>query len=113
MMRTRICNHWMDNGVTIADPATTWIDSRARIGTDTIIRPFSYVEGRARIGAGCSIGPYAYIADGALVADGSSVGPGVLTALDAAGDRRANVTTNKKLVQVVRRPPTPSSARMS
>lgn len=110
LMQQRIAVQWMDRGVTIIDPDNTWIDSRARIGEETIIQPFSYIEGRARIGAGCVIGPYAYVGDGAVVADRSNVGPGVLTALDSVtSDRHTAIATIKKHVQVVRRPPTASS----
>ena len=106
LMQKRIAADWMDRGVSIVDPDNTWIDSRARIGAESIIRPFSYVEGHARIGAGCIIGPYAYVSDGAVVGDGATVGPGVLSALDSTTtDRRVSPTT-KKLVQVIRRPPT-------
>lgn len=109
LLQRRIATDWMDRGVTILDPETTWIDSRARIGAETVIRPFSYIEGCSRIGNGCVIGPYAYIVDGALVADGSTVGPGVLSAMDAAGGERHAATTTRKHVQVVRRPPTHTS----
>ena len=105
LMQDRIANEWMERGVTIVDPANTWIDSRAQIGVETVIRPFSYIEGKARIGSGCVIGPYAYIADGAVIADGSQVGPGAITAMDCLlGDKRQN----KKQVQVLRRPPSQS-----
>ncbi len=43
----------MNNGVTIVDPRTTWIDVRAEIGQDTIIYPFSYINGRVIIGERC------------------------------------------------------------
>lgn len=106
LMQKRIATDWMDRGVTIVDPENTWIDSRARIGADTVIKPFSYIEGHARVGGNCVVGPYAFVGDGAVVADGSIVGPGALSALDStAGGPRAGVTTTKKLVQVVRRPP--------
>ncbi len=107
LMQRRIAAEWMDSGVTILDPESIWIDCRAKIGVETVIRPFSYIEGNARIGTSCVIGPYAYVADGAVIADGSHVGPGVLSALDSAlGDRRSVVGTSKKQVNVVRRPPT-------
>jgi len=103
LMQRRIAQRWMEAGVTIIDPANTWIDSRARIGVETVIRPFSYIEGHARIGRGCIVGPFAYVEDGAVVADGERVGPGVLSALDAAIPGRR--TGGKRQVQVLRRPP--------
>ena len=106
LMQKRIATDWMDRGVTIVDPRNTWIDSRAQIGVETVIRPFSYIEGHARIGNGCVVGPFAYVADGAVIADGVHVGPGALSALDSlTADRRMAA---KKQVQVTRRPPTQS-----
>lgn len=105
LMQRRIALRLMEDGVTIIDPANTWIDSRARIGVETIIRPFSYIEGHARIGRGCDIGPYAYVEDGAIIADGERIGPGALSALDAAR-RRPSGNSAKRQVQVLRRPPT-------
>lgn len=47
----------MESGVTIVDPATTFIDSDVEIGQDTIIYPNTYLEGNTRIGTDCEIGP--------------------------------------------------------
>ena len=100
----------MDEGVTIIDPETTWIDSQATIGPDTIIRPFSYIEGNAKIGSNCDVGPYAYVTAGTVVQDGSKVGPGALQAFDATACARAHVHTGSrsKGKQAVRRPPLPA-----
>lgn len=109
LMRLRICAAWMENRVTIVDPDNTWIDSRAVIGPETVVRPFTYIEGNARIGAGCVVGPFAYVTAGAVVADGATVGPGALTAFDAtAGSRPTPHPAGKRTVQVVRRPPAQS-----
>lgn len=69
VMRDRVLERWMDSGVTIIDPASTWIDPRAEIGPDTVIRPFSMVAGRARIGRNCVIGPFTHVHDGTQVGD--------------------------------------------
>jgi bifunctional UDP-N-acetylglucosamine pyrophosphorylase / glucosamine-1-phosphate N-acetyltransferase len=45
----------MAAGVTIVDPASTFIDPDVRIGADTTIRPGVYLEGRTSIGSGCEI----------------------------------------------------------
>jgi bifunctional UDP-N-acetylglucosamine pyrophosphorylase/glucosamine-1-phosphate N-acetyltransferase len=109
-MQRRIQDSWMDAGVTIVDPANTWIDSDVQIGPETVIKPFCVLEGNARIGAGCTVGPFAYVAAGAVVGDGAKVGPGALTALDTVGSTRTTAgTPAKRTVQVVRRPPTHSS----
>jgi bifunctional UDP-N-acetylglucosamine pyrophosphorylase / glucosamine-1-phosphate N-acetyltransferase len=106
VMQRRIQAGWMERGVTIVDPDKTWIDSRAQIGPESIIKPFTYIEGKARIGAGCSVGPFACLADGALVEDGTNVGPGMLSALDCAAPARGQgASGNRRDPQVVRRPP--------
>jgi bifunctional UDP-N-acetylglucosamine pyrophosphorylase / glucosamine-1-phosphate N-acetyltransferase len=45
----------MASGVTIMDPATTYIEPDVTIGADTIIHPGVYLEGRTRVGARCEI----------------------------------------------------------
>lgn len=70
VMRERINDRHMSNGVTIIDPATTWIDARAVIGTDTVIHPFVCISGAVRIGSNCRIGPFANVPPGATLADG-------------------------------------------
>ena len=81
----------MAAGVTLVDPATTYIDADVEIGADTVIHPGVILEGRTRIGAACEIQAHVRIADselgdrvnvnnfclivGARVADGVSIGP--------------------------------------
>jgi bifunctional UDP-N-acetylglucosamine pyrophosphorylase/glucosamine-1-phosphate N-acetyltransferase len=45
----------MADGVTLEDPATTYIDADVQIGPDTVIHPGVHLEGRTAIGAGCDI----------------------------------------------------------
>jgi bifunctional UDP-N-acetylglucosamine pyrophosphorylase / glucosamine-1-phosphate N-acetyltransferase len=45
----------MAAGVTIIDPATTWIEPDVIVGSDTIIHPNVYLEGKTTIGSGCEI----------------------------------------------------------
>jgi len=78
IMQRRIQERLMDNGVTIVDTANTWIDSRAEIGRDTVIEPFTYIHGEVRIGRGCRIGPFAYLGSGTNLQDGSFVKPGTM-----------------------------------
>jgi bifunctional UDP-N-acetylglucosamine pyrophosphorylase/glucosamine-1-phosphate N-acetyltransferase len=47
----------MKAGVTIQDPASTFIDMDVEIGQDTVILPFTMIEGRTVIGKDCAIGP--------------------------------------------------------
>jgi bifunctional UDP-N-acetylglucosamine pyrophosphorylase/glucosamine-1-phosphate N-acetyltransferase len=76
IMQRRIQQGLMDGGVTIIDPANTWIDIRASIGQDTIIEPFTYINGGVKIGNSCRIGPFAFLTDGVVIEDGGVVGPG-------------------------------------
>lgn len=57
IMRTRINREHMKNGVTITDPANTYIDSDVIIGSDTVILPGTVIQGKSKIGEGCKIGP--------------------------------------------------------
>ena len=54
-MRLRKCEALMLAGVTIEDPATTYIDSTVEIAADTTIRPNVSIEGGTRVGARCEI----------------------------------------------------------
>lgn len=57
VMRVRILNKLMDEGVTIMDPASTFIEGSVKIGRDTVIYPFTWLEGNTEIGEDCEIGP--------------------------------------------------------
>jgi bifunctional UDP-N-acetylglucosamine pyrophosphorylase/glucosamine-1-phosphate N-acetyltransferase len=59
-------------GVTVIDPATTWIDVDVTIGRDTVIQPGTQLLGGTRVGARCIIGPDTTLTDVA-VGDGASV----------------------------------------
>jgi bifunctional UDP-N-acetylglucosamine pyrophosphorylase/glucosamine-1-phosphate N-acetyltransferase len=45
----------MESGVTLEDPATTYVDRDVTVGADTVIHPCVFLEGRTTIGAGCEI----------------------------------------------------------
>jgi bifunctional UDP-N-acetylglucosamine pyrophosphorylase / glucosamine-1-phosphate N-acetyltransferase len=59
-------------GVTIVDPATTWIDVNVTIGRDTAVQPGTQLLGNTRIGAQCIIGPDSTLTD-VTVGDRASV----------------------------------------
>ena len=59
VMRQRILDKLMDAGVTIMDPASTFIEGSVKIGRDTIIYPYTWLEGSTEIGEDCEIGPNA------------------------------------------------------
>jgi bifunctional UDP-N-acetylglucosamine pyrophosphorylase/glucosamine-1-phosphate N-acetyltransferase len=56
LLQNRINSAWMLAGVTITDPAATYIDADVEIGADTVIEPQSYLKEGAVIGRGCHIG---------------------------------------------------------
>jgi bifunctional UDP-N-acetylglucosamine pyrophosphorylase / glucosamine-1-phosphate N-acetyltransferase len=66
--RQRINEHHMRAGVTIVDPAATYIDYGVEIGCDTTIWPGTVLSGHTRIGQSCTIGPGARLRD-ATIAD--------------------------------------------
>ena len=68
----RLLEEWMRAGVTIVDPASTWIDADVTIGQDTEIGPFTQLEGHTAIGEGARIGPGCQLRD-TTVADGAAV----------------------------------------
>ncbi|MCB0059215.1 MAG: bifunctional UDP-N-acetylglucosamine diphosphorylase/glucosamine-1-phosphate N-acetyltransferase GlmU [Caldilineaceae bacterium] len=70
--RRRILERHMLAGVTIVDPATTYIDDTVCIGQDTTILPGCLLQGATIVGAGCRIGPNSQIVD-AQLADGCRV----------------------------------------
>ena len=63
LMRTRINEKHMRNGVTIINPDATYISAEAMIGRDTVIQPGSMIEGTTVIGEDCIIGPNTQIID--------------------------------------------------
>jgi bifunctional UDP-N-acetylglucosamine pyrophosphorylase/glucosamine-1-phosphate N-acetyltransferase len=63
VLRQRINENLMLNGVTIIDPISTYIDAQVEIGLDTVIHPNTYLRGMTRIGEGCSIGPNCFVVD--------------------------------------------------
>lgn len=90
LMRQRVLERHMYAGVTIIDPATTYIDAEVEIGTDTIILPGTMITGKTRIGLACRIGPGTIIdqsilgkgcivlnsvLEGAILEEGVSIGP--------------------------------------
>ena len=82
---------WMERGVTLKDPNSTYIDAEVTIGEDTVIGPNSHLLGRTVVGARCRIDGSAYLTNVRLadevhlrfsvvlddcdIQDGSSVGP--------------------------------------
>ena len=98
ILRQRKLLELMDSGVTVMDPASTFVDASVSIGEDTVLYPFTWLEGATTIGRNCRIGPNSRIADSQLgdavtlhfsyaheckIADGVTVGPYVHLRPDA------------------------------
>jgi len=90
IFRQRECERLMDAGVTIIDPAVTYIDRGVEVGRDTVIYPFCFLEGATRVGANCVVGPGTRLVDtdlgsgvavqsslliGSTAGDGCQIGP--------------------------------------
>jgi bifunctional UDP-N-acetylglucosamine pyrophosphorylase/glucosamine-1-phosphate N-acetyltransferase len=90
-MRDRTLNRLMAAGVTIVDPASTWIDADVEIGMDTLIEPGCVIQGATRIGSGAHLkpgcviessrvgddvemGPNAHLRPNCVIGDGSRIG---------------------------------------
>jgi len=63
ILRRRINERWMLAGVTIVDPATTYIGAQVTLGQDTVVWPNTYLRGKTTVGADCTIGPDTIIED--------------------------------------------------
>ncbi len=63
VMRERIRQRWMDEGVTMIDPKTTFLDADVKLGQDTVIYPNTMVLGKSAVGADCTLGPGSTIRD--------------------------------------------------
>ncbi len=90
LMREKINTRLMLGGVTLIDPANTYIEASVSIGPDTVVYPGSHIKGKTAIGRDCAIGPNAIVEDsqignhveivaslieGAIVEDNVDVGP--------------------------------------
>jgi len=71
-MRRRILDKLMADGVTVTDPATTYVDADVRVGRDSLIHPFSVLTGATSAGEDCVIGPFAQIRD-SVIGDGCRI----------------------------------------
>jgi bifunctional UDP-N-acetylglucosamine pyrophosphorylase/glucosamine-1-phosphate N-acetyltransferase len=88
IMRDRINDEWMRSGVTIIDPATTWIDVDVKIAPDVTILPGSILRGTTVVDAGALIGPRSTLTS-VVVAEAAVVQESVAT--DSTIGPRANV----------------------
>lgn len=89
-LNDRLLTAAMLDGVTVVDPATTWVDVTVGFGRDAVVHPGTQLTGATRIGEGAEVGPNSRlndtvvgagarvdntVADGAVVGEGATVGP--------------------------------------
>jgi bifunctional UDP-N-acetylglucosamine pyrophosphorylase/glucosamine-1-phosphate N-acetyltransferase len=84
LLNDRLVERWQRAGVTVVDPATTWIDVDVRLAPDVELRPGTQLHGRTSVDEGAVVGPDSTLRDvevgaGASVvrthAEGAVVGP--------------------------------------
>ena len=62
-LNKRIVRGWMREGVTVVDPATTWIDANVTLGQDATVLPGTQLHGATHIDAGAIVGPDTTLTD--------------------------------------------------
>jgi bifunctional UDP-N-acetylglucosamine pyrophosphorylase/glucosamine-1-phosphate N-acetyltransferase len=90
IMRERLAEQLMLCGVTLIDPATTYVEAHVRVGRDTTIYPNTCLRGNTVVGERCTLGPNTVIQDStvghecrilasvlesSIVEDGVDIGP--------------------------------------
>ena len=73
-LRDQIIAAHLEAGVTVVDPATTWIEPDVEIEPDAVIHPFTVLRGRTVVRREAEVGPHAVVID-AEVGAGALVGP--------------------------------------
>jgi bifunctional UDP-N-acetylglucosamine pyrophosphorylase/glucosamine-1-phosphate N-acetyltransferase len=56
-LRRRLLERLMLAGVTVVDPATTFVDADVEVGQDSVLAPLTFLEAGTRVGARCRLGP--------------------------------------------------------
>lgn len=74
VLKLRINQYHMKNGVTIEDIDNTYIYDDVEIGTDTVIHPNTTIKNDVIIGKDCEIGPNSYIREGCRLDDKVKIG---------------------------------------
>jgi bifunctional UDP-N-acetylglucosamine pyrophosphorylase / glucosamine-1-phosphate N-acetyltransferase len=71
-LNDRVLDRLMVSGVTVVDPATTWVDVNASVAPDAVLQPGTQLLGRTSVASGAVVGPDTTLAD-CRVAEGASV----------------------------------------
>jgi bifunctional UDP-N-acetylglucosamine pyrophosphorylase / glucosamine-1-phosphate N-acetyltransferase len=62
-LNRRILQRWMREGVTVVDPASTWVHASVDLAPDVILLPGTSLEGATSVAAGARIGPDTTLVD--------------------------------------------------
>lgn len=74
ILKNRVIEKLLNDGVTVVDPDTTYISPETEIEADTIIYPCTYIEGKNKIAKNCKIGPFARIRGDVELGEGVKIG---------------------------------------
>ncbi|GAA1688477.1 bifunctional UDP-N-acetylglucosamine diphosphorylase/glucosamine-1-phosphate N-acetyltransferase GlmU [Fodinicola feengrottensis] len=72
LLRDAVLRRWMAAGVTVIDPATTWVDVTVELAADAVLLPGVQLHGETSVAAGAEIGPDSTLTD-TLVGPGAKV----------------------------------------
>ena len=86
-LRDRINEEHMLAGVTIVDPASTWIEAGVELAPDVTIHPQTVIRGGVRVAAGAEIGPFAYLRPGTAIGESAKIGTFVEVKKSSVGAR--------------------------
>lgn len=100
LMRARINERHMRNGVTLINPEATYISPQAVIGRDTVIQPGSMIEGDTVIGEDCLIGPNTQIID-SRIGDRTSIHSSVVRESEIADDTAVGPFANIRPLSII------------
>ncbi|MFH1876683.1 MAG: NTP transferase domain-containing protein [Candidatus Omnitrophota bacterium] len=74
IVQKRVCNAFIEDGVQILDPGSTFIAEGVKIGKNTLIYPFTFIERNVIIGSTCVLGPFIRLREGTSISDNTSLG---------------------------------------
>ncbi|MCR4314812.1 MAG: NTP transferase domain-containing protein [Planctomycetes bacterium] len=74
IIKNKVLQHWMSEGVTIVDPSTTYIEIGAVIGRDTVVHPFTVIRADVVIGEHCEVGPFTHVRPGTVLENTAELG---------------------------------------
>ncbi len=74
LLADRVLTRWQEAGVTVLDPATTWIDDDCQLAADTVLEPGVILRAGTNLGEGCWIGAYSVL-EGVSLPAGTCVPP--------------------------------------